>query len=287
MRNIWIFVSLLVIAVATILYLSQGTENETVHDLAGWRSSEYGYQQEQPPPYWIDVAESMSSKFQDFSPAGIWVIGVEENGDCNLQFPGDSESFDYITFADTDINGEYLDAFDQAGLRIWLQVEPASADVGTLINLVLRRYSNHTSIMGFGVDVEWLEPEKYQNGRPVTSAEASTWLAEIKMYNPEYKLFLKHWDFDKMPQTHLEDLVFISDSQEFDTYEEMMEDFENWGNHFSNEEVGFQYGYESDRHIWESFDDPAGKIGNDIIDRIPNTAELYWVDFTITDVFRP
>jgi len=65
----------------------------------------------------------------------------------------------------------------------------------------------------------------------------------------------------------------------------MISSFEDWGNHFSDAEVGFQYGYESDRWIWESLDDPPRDIGNDLIKNIPNCRGLYWVDFTIADVF--
>ena len=283
MRRILFVIPLLIVASIFFLFISRGLESGS--GLAGWRSSEYGYQQQQPPSYWINVAESMSSKFAGYSPAGIWVIGIEEDGKCHLQFPGtDSDS---ITFSETDMNEDYLDSFDKTNISIWLQVEPANANVGTLIDLVLSRYTHHKSVIGFGVDVEWLENQKYSEGRAVTGGEASAWLARIKKYNPEYKLFLKHWETDKMPKTYPEDIVFISDSEEFDTYEEMMEDFETWGNHFSDTEVGFQYGYEEDRHVWQSFADPAGKIGNDITERIPNTAGLYWVDFTITDVFKP
>jgi hypothetical protein len=165
-------------------------------------------------------------------------------------------------------------------------VEPGNANVETLIDLVLSKYARHPSVIGFGIDVEWLQPLIFQEGRAVTSDEARSWLNKIKSYNKDYKMFLKHWDVKKMPDSYHEDMVFISDSQEFDSYAEMLEDFQKWGNHFSDADVGFQYGYESDRYLWEYFDDPAGRIGNDIIERIPNCRGLYWVDFTIEDVFK-
>ena len=290
MRKALILVPVVIASLPFLFYISQGFSYDVTGPsptLAGWRSSEYGYQQQQPPSYWINVADSMSSKFDGYSPAGIWVIGTEYGSDCYLQFPWYDGSFKHITFSKIDMNENYLNAFDQAGVNIWLQVEPSDANVETLIDLVLSRYSHHSSVIGFGVDVEWLNYINYTDGRAVTSAEASAWLERVKSYNPNYKLFLKHWEIDKMPETYPEDTVFISDSQEFDTYEDMLEDFENWGKHFHDADVGFQYGYESDRKIWESFDDPASKIGNDIIERIPNCRELYWVDFTIEDVFKP
>jgi hypothetical protein len=253
--------------------------------LTGWRSSNYGYQQQQPPSYWINVAKKMSSKVPNYSPAGIWILGVQNGSKCRLQFPGSDAG--YIAFSKTDINEKYLAAFDEAGLKVWLQVEPANADVGTLIDLVLSRYSHHPCVVGFGVDVEWLQYQQYNEGRPVTNAEAGLWLQKIKSYNPEYKLFLKHWKVEKMPTAHLTDVVYISDNQQFANYQDMMKKFTAWGNAFSDAEVGFQYGYKPDRSIWQSFADPASQIGNDIIARVPNCRGLYWVDFTITDVFPP
>jgi len=274
---------ILFIVVTIFLYFKYGLESDA--GLAGWRSSGYGYQQDAGPDYWIDVANNISSKLAGYSPSGIWILGVKDGTSCLLQFPGNDQ--EYITFSDNDMNEQYLDAFDEAGLKVWLQAEPANADIETLIDLVLSRYSHHTCVIGFGIDVEWIKDEEYEDGKPVTSAEVGIWLGKIKAYNPNYKLFLKHWEIGKMPETHLKDVVYICDDQEFDNYEDMMERFEDWSEHFSDAEVGFQYGYESDRQIWQSFKDPTGQIGNDIIERIPNCCGLYWVDFTITDVFQP
>ncbi|MFH0929160.1 MAG: hypothetical protein V1818_02260 [Candidatus Aenigmatarchaeota archaeon] len=290
MRKIALVALLFIVASIIFLYFAQSGDKPVLTDsgMAGWRSSEYGYQQEQGPEYWIDVANQMSSKFEGYVPAGIWIVGTKQGLDmCNLQFPGEDNMIEHITFSETDMNEEYLDAFDAAGLNIWLQVEPAKADVGTLIDLVLSRYKNHPSVIGFGVDVEWIDVGNYEDGRPVTSNEAKAWLDKVKTYNPDYKLFLKHWEIEKMPKSYPEDVVFISDSQEFESYSEMLEDFQMWGEHFSDAEVGFQYGYEIDKHLWETFDDPAGQIGNDLIENVPNCRGLYWIDFTITNVFQP
>ena len=39
----------------------------------------------------------------------------------------------------------------RAGVQVWLQVEPADADVPPLIDLVLERYAAHPSVIGFGI----------------------------------------------------------------------------------------------------------------------------------------
>lgn len=67
----------------------------------------------------------------------------------------------------------------------------------------------------------------------------------------------------------------------------MIEEFAVWGRTFAPAPVAFQYGYESDRQWWRLFDDPPAEIGKAILDAPPNTEGLYWVDFTLMEVFPP
>jgi len=256
---------------------------------AGWRSSYYGYQYEEEPSYWVHVANQMSSKFSGFVPGGIWILGVSQGTDCYLPFPNpDGNSYPGVIFDSEDKSEEYLDAFDSVGLRVWLQVEPANANVEQLIDLVLNKYKHHPSVIGFGIDVEWLYSTDSQQGRPVTNNEAQSWLNKIESHNLNYKLFLKHWEENMMPPTYRhEDIVFINDDQDASNLDDLVSEFETWGNYFSESEVGFQYGYEADRDWWNDLSDPSGDIGNEILTKIPNTTGLYWVDFTITDIFPP
>jgi hypothetical protein len=252
--------------------------------LAGWRSSVYGYQQEQPPGYWVHAADNLSSKVNG-TPSGVWVIGnVLEDGSCNLEFPS-NDSYQNVDFSENDTAEKYLEAFDASGIKIWLSVEPGDAQVETLIDLVLKRYGKHPSVIGFGVDIEWLEFKYFEDGRPVTNQEAALWLRKVRSYNKDYKLFLKHWKSYKMPSVHLEGTVFVSDSQEFPNYDYMMNDYVLWGRNFSDSKVAFQYGYESDRDVWGKLQDPFADIGKDILSRVPNCDGLYWVDFTIMDLY--
>jgi hypothetical protein len=259
-----------------------GAESQGV--LAGWRSSPYGLQQQADPDYWIDVAKNMSSKLSNSTPSGVWILGEMVGQKCQLTFPS-SNSYPNVVFSRTDENEKYLDAFDAAGLRVWLQVEPADADVQTLINLVLGRYHQHSCLLGFGVDVEWLGAGDYSEGRPVTNEEAQAWLSEVKSYNSTYKLFLKHWLVEKMPSAHIADVLFVDDSQEYSSMNGLVHDFKDWGTHFSRSEVCFQIGYESDREWWSNLTDPYQTISDTLIDEIPNCRGVYWVDFTLQTVY--
>lgn len=241
--------------------------------LVGWRSSIYNYQQDMSPSYWVNFANDMSSRIPNSIPSGIWIIGGVEDGKCYLTFPS-SENYPYIKFSSVDGNEEYLDEFDKYDIKIWLQVEPGYADVETLIDLVLTQYKHHPSVIGFGIDVEW-----YKNGRSVTNNEAQRWLTKVKSYNSEYKLFLKHWKISKMPSEYPDDIVFINDGQEVDSLDNLVKVFKEWGDYFSDAEVGFQIGYPSDKRWWKKLDDPQKEIANVLIGNISNTKGVYWVDF--------
>jgi hypothetical protein len=62
-------------------------------------------------------------------------------------------------------------------------------------------------------------------------------------------------------------------------------EFENWGRAFAPAPVGFQFGYPDDGAWWRNLADPPGEIGRAILERVPNTSDLYWVDFTMQEIW--
>ena len=268
---------------------------------AGLRSSPYGPQHGFPaPPYWLTATRSMASRFDHAVPALVWIVGtmesVNENtpaetfsGRVQLSFPAPGDAvFPNIVFAGEDANEAYLEQFDKNGFQVWLQVEPANADVGTLIDLVLNRYGKHPCVIGFGVDVEWFRWSKENNeGVAVDDAAARDWSERARAFQPQFKLFLKHWLESKMPPNYRQSLVFISDSQQFTSLAQMQDDFEQWGKTFFPAPVGFQFGYPADRIWWGQLGDPPQEIGKALLSGIPNTSDLIWVDFTMEEIWPP
>jgi hypothetical protein len=252
--------------------------------LAGWRSSPYGLQTQMEPSYWVNVADDMASKIGNSAPGGVWVLGQIVGNACQLTF-NSSVAYPNIIFSDTDENEKYFDAFDAAGLKVWLQVEPGDANVSTLISLVLQRYQHHPCVIGFGVDVEWLQSEQYQNGRAVTNEEAQSWLEEVQSYNSSYQLFLKHWLIEKMPTIHPAGLVFIDDSQDFPNMGALVAEFNKWATNFRYSIVSFQIGYDSDSAWWSKLADPYKIIADTLFSENPNCKGVYWVDFTLQTLY--
>jgi hypothetical protein len=216
-------------------------------------------------------------------PSGIWVLGEAVGNLCSLTF-NSSVVYSNIVFSKADENEEYLNAFDAAGLKVWLQVEPAEASVETLIDIVLGRYCNHSCVAGFGVDVEWLESDRYSEGKPVTNQEAQNWVSKLASYNPNYTLFLKHWLVDRMPTADLANIAFVDDSQGFTSLDALVNEFRQWGTRFSSSNVYFQIGYASDREWWSALENPFSTIATKLLNEIPNCNGVYWTDETLKTI---
>ena len=228
----------------------------------------------------------MAARFPGSVPGAVWIVGRLKGKGSELSFPGRSEN-PLIQFAAEDQNEETLDLFDRDGIETWLQVEPGHAPVEELIHLMLQRYGHHSSVVGVGVDVEWYRSIDEPDGQAVTDAEATAWLAAARSHNPSYRLFLKHWLAEKMPPTVRDGIFFIDDSQILPSLDAMVEEFAAWGRAFSPAPVGFQIGYETDRPWWKKLHDPPAEIGRRILEKTPNTRAIYWVDFTVLEVFPP
>ena len=258
---------------------------------AGLRASNYGITPFPSPTWWVNSINSMASRFPGSVGEQVAVVvevsGGGGRGGCWAHFPNPSPGTTWpnVVFDSTDLFEASFDAFDQNGIKVWLQVEPASCDVPMLIDLVMLQYGHHSSVIGFGVDVEWYRKDLSRYGKPVTDAEAQAWVAKTRTYNASYLVFLKHWLTEKMPPTYRDSLVFIDDSQGFRSLDDLVNEFAAWGQIFAPSPVGYQFGYASDRRWWRNLSDPPSTIGNALLGRIPNTRDLVWVDFTAYQIW--
>ncbi|NLH50477.1 MAG: hypothetical protein GX444_18020 [Myxococcales bacterium] len=254
--------------------------------VAGFRASRYGIEPFPNPVYWGEVSREMAGRFAGAEPGGVWIVGVFlDDGSCELNFPSPGGEYAKIAFGATDQNEAYLNWFDKNDVRVWLQVEPGAAEVATLIDLVLRRYGHHGSVAGIGIDVEWYRADTVADGQAVTDGEAAAWSELVRGYDPSYTLFFKHWLPEKMPPQYRTGLFFIDDSMALGSLAALVEEFGTWSEALAPAPVGFQFGYDEDRAWWGQLADPPGDIGRALRAAIDRTAGLFWVDFTIDELF--
>lgn len=254
---------------------------------AGVRSSSYGIKPFPEPEGWQSAIQTMSGYFEGSQTCAVWIVGeFRRNKACHLYFPSEGNDYTNIEFETLDKHERYLDFFDQAGIKVFLQVEPASADMTTLIDLVLDRYKHHVCVIGFGVDVEWYrESENPEWGVPVDDKTAEMWEKRVKSHNPQYRLFLKHWDRNWMPENYRGNIIFVSDSQIFENFDTMLEEFKShWAAYFYPNTVFFQIGYTSDRAWWQKLKNPPEYMGKRIAESVKQDCGIFWVDFTLRDV---
>jgi hypothetical protein len=265
------------------------TQSRTTDLGAGFRYSVYGQKMDPGPQYWARVAKEMSARFPGSHPEAIWIIGKVNGRGTELPFPVPKDVGDpLITGSDqVDKNEAVLNLFDELNFRVWLQVEPRFASPEKMIHLVLQRYQHHRCVIGIGIDVEWNKSTNPDAGDPVSDAEARAWLAAARTHNPNYRLFLKHWLPEKMPPTVRDGLLFVDDSQILPSLDAMVDEFAQWGKAFAPAPVAFQFGYPSDRPWWIKLNDPPKEIGDRILKVVPNTQALFWVNFSVLEVFPP
>ena len=145
---------------------------------AGFRFSTYGPRHNPGPEYWVSVGERMAAKFEGATPQTIWIVGVIYGEGVYLNFPCETEDPN-IKCGFVDMNEETLDLFDEAGVKVWLQVESGHASMDELIDIVLDRYGHHPCVIGFGLDVEWFKSPEGPPGIPVTDEEAAHWVEKV------------------------------------------------------------------------------------------------------------
>jgi hypothetical protein len=254
--------------------------------LAGARSSHYGIRPFPPPEEWVGALDEIRGRFPGSAPVAIWIVGgLYEREGCRLEFPGDGRTVDGVAFLDHDKHEPYLEAFDEAGVQVYLQVEPGLADPEALIDLVMSRYGHHPSVVGFGVDVEWYrESERPGWGMKVDDETARRWEARVRAHDREYRLFLKNWDPRWMPPSHRGDIVFVDDSQDLAGLDVMVDEFAVWAETFAPNDVIYQVGYRSDRPWWGALVDPIADVGTAICSRVSQPCGIAWVDFTLREV---
>lgn len=254
---------------------------------AGVRSSAYGIKPFPSPQAWQQAMMDMQQRFEGSTPCGIWIVGVMGGErSCRLEFPADGRQDSNIVYIDFDKHEPYLTHFDTTGIKVFLQVEPANADLIDLIDIVMNRYKYHPCVVGFGVDVEWYrEADNPEWGVKATDELAQTWNERVKSHNPNYRLFLKHWDRNWMPPTYRSDLIFVDDSQILDDFNAALDEFVSyWSDYFKPNMVFFQIGYRSDRKWWQQLKDPPRELGVVLAQNITQECGVFWVDFTLREV---
>lgn len=259
---------------------------------AGVRSSRYGISPFPNACGWTNAMSTMSGYFSGSTPVAVWLVGEiffdGANSGQDLNFPNPGGSWDSrIHFAATDQNEEYLNYFDTHGIKVFLQFEPGYAPLDQLFQVTYNRYSQHPSVIGFGVDVEWYQSRcDGCNNAAVNNATAQAWENKVTSLNPNYRLFLKHYDIASLPPSYRGNLIFVDDSEQNGSYSGFLNEMINFADTFYPADVMYQIGYPSDKPWWSALSSPIPQtIGDELANRTrQEDAGIIWVDFSLRDV---
>lgn len=234
-------------------------------------------------------AQKMAGCYEGSHGAYILIVGEIHGDGCHLYFPV-SGDYDNISGSKYDRYESYLDKCDELGIDVWLQVEPGYANLVTLADLVMKQYKHHSCVKGFGIDVEWHKPiEGADEGTKLSDKDAKKVLAKVTSFG-DYTVFVKHWDKEWLP-SRMEGLIYVNDSQQFDSMDEVIDDFSDWAAYYAPQPVMFQIGYSADKWIWNGTPyktNPAKLYGQAIVDacKSGNSVGIIWVDMTLGQVIN-
>ena len=278
-----------------INFFESQTEKEIVY--AGIRRSVYGLKEKNSDDAWwanraIEYSKLLSKLYngeKTVIPVIIEIVsGYYGNGGSIMDFkkPDDYtvKSQNLLFNQNRGIDHERaLSLYDSVGVKTILQLESGNCDVIESLELINKVLGKHSSIIGYGIDAEWYfyEESLDKTGMPISDEQAAKWLDKILSFNSSYTLFLKHWEVTHMPKKFKNpNLWYLSDSQEFGTLNEMMQDFTLWSSGFNASITGYQFGYQSDMKWWSKLKNPLWDISRIILKDLDNAKFVFWVDFT-------
>jgi hypothetical protein len=288
-------ISLLVIL--TMCGLAQAAPSDPTTDSSnltvGLRRSSYGLRSKNTDDaWWIARAKAYAGEFPGARPAIIEIVSTYQD-DGSTQF-GFAKPKDYhgstenMSFQRGKLDHERaLAAYDAAGVKAILQVEPGDADMLGCLEVMHAAFGKHPCVIGYGIDAEWYRTKgsEKEEGVPIPDADAKAWTEKVLSFDKTSTFFIKHFATKHLPPTYRnERLWFLDDSQEFGTAKQMMADFGDWSKACEGSITGYQFGYPKDKKWWSTVKDPPRELATMIRGPIASCRYLFWVDFTADQV---
>ncbi|OUM57578.1 carbohydrate-binding module family 18 protein [Piromyces sp. E2] len=244
-----------------------------------------------PTPYeWIQYINRFKSRFdKNTQGAALLIVGHERDKKyCEFLFPKPSSIDSYssnIKFSKNNKYEDFLDACDRENINVWLQVEPGSNDLVELAKITLAQYKHHSSVKGFGIDLEWWYRDNRSYGKKISDSDARRVVEVVRSINSNYTVSIKHWKIEYMPPTYRAHLIFVNGSQDFhgDAIK-MTKEFAKWAGKFSGNPVMYQIGYKVDKDIWGTDPITTAKDVANAASEKNNQVGIFWVDYTYNEI---
>lgn len=252
----------------------------------GTTGSRHGIKPYPSKEQWLNYI-NMISESSNNEPAILWVVGSYQSNGIKLNFPGSDDKSKKVYFSDIDLNEQYLDFFDKNNIRVFLLLEPGSADLKMAISAVLNKYSNHKSISGVCLDLEWYKIDSSNPfGLTHTVSDIENLLNHINEYNEKYKLILKHWDINKIEKYDNKNLIYLQSMEGIKSIEELIDRHKIWSRFYYPNSIGIEVGFIKDLKFWNSFKEPLKEIPL-IMDKLTSEkSSFFWSESSLHQIMN-
>lgn len=263
-----------------LLYSCQTTN--TVY--SGSTGSRYGVSPFPSSEEWGNYIKKMPKLVGHKSrPSILWSVGTYNDEKLLFSFPGKDNSTYKTQFSNLDFNDEYLNYFDKNNIDVFLLIEPGFSPVYDSIVVVLDQYSNHKSVKGICIDLEWYFTEESETSAAyVTSRKIELWYNKMTANNKI--LMLKHWDINRIDPFLNSNIIYIQSLEGVVSSEDLKSRHTYWVRKFYPSGVGIEIGFKNDEHFWMKYKNPMNKLYEELKTSTPFDFSFYWNESTLINV---
>jgi hypothetical protein len=234
---------------------------------------------------WANFVYNINNKYPASRPWIHWGLG-------NWREDGGS-----FTALSDEKNNEYIAHLNSVGVDVYLEARNCGSNGVDYLDAMMKKFGHHPNVKGFGFDLEYYKGGCGGNGAAVSDADAQALDEKLKSFNPNHRLFFKHWLTANMPPTYRGkgDMIFVSTSSE-SPIPSLVTGHSSFANAFAtgakaNKGIAFQMGYPHDypsgNHPfggnyagWGELENPVKNWGDQLLAKITSTTQelgIVWV----------
>lgn len=256
------------------------TNNQVYYGTTG---SRYGISPFPSKDRWVEILRELNLDYDvKSSPTILWVVGSYSEGSIKLSYPGANKDKFKIEFSEIDLNEEYFAYFDKKKINVFLMIEAGDSNIAEVIREVSDRYSAHSSIKGFCIDLEWYRVDD-QNpfGRTIDSNYIKSILFHIKNVNPKYKLILKHWNINNIEHYDDNDIIYLQSLEGVRSIKELKNRHQLWYKKFYPSNIGIEIGFSKDLEFWKTIPNSKTRVPKMLNSNLDIKSSVFWSETSL------
>lgn len=242
--------------------------------------------------YYTQTATTLAGLVTGAGPGAVIEVGKNQDGTCVLGFPmpqdAPADLSGNISFADTDSFEALLTALDALNAKVVLEVEPGYAPAGQLATVVMAAYGQHTSVVGFGINVAHNGVAQASDTASLSDAAADYVVGLVQTNNAAAQVYLRGSNTSMLPPTARDSLVFVDDANGFASQADQLTQMQSWASTYAPASVAYTIGAAADATWWCAGDNNhvAASLVAGLLSAPPsNLSAIFWSADSLSAVF--